>query len=396
MAADAGRRRGRRGFPADRRTGLALRHRHVAGEGRAPERRHDCRRGEGHRDRGRERPRARRRHRPRPDRLREARDLRRPVVARDRPHGRGQHSARLGAAPISHHRDDRRRDAEPADAARSRPSHLLEGGGRRAGDGRLRAQSQAVGRGRPSRQFRVPAAGRRSGAFRAAARTRRRSRSGHAVGRHQAVHQRTGKLHARRELHPRRSAGGARHLCRRRLQRLRHRVGRRRRHGARRMGRQGRAALRSLAGRHPPLRPQPSRHELGAHAHARGLRQALHHGLAVRGVSLRAAAAPLAALRQAQGGGRLLRREARLGTAELVCRSGERGEGRGYLQLRAAELVRCRRPRAQGIPRARRRVRPDLVRQVPVWSAAMRKRRCRGSPPTMWRSRRATSSTRRC
>ena len=32
-------------------------------------------------------------------------------------------------------------------------------------------------------------------------------------------------------------------------------VGRRRRHGARRMGRQGRAALRSLAGRHPPLRP---------------------------------------------------------------------------------------------------------------------------------------------
>ena len=42
--------------------------------------------------------------------------------------------------------------------------------------------------------------------------------------------------------------------------------------------------------------------------------------------------------------GSLLRREARLGTAELVCRSGERGEGRGYLQLRAAELVRRRRP----------------------------------------------------
>ena len=42
-------------------------------------------------------------------------------------------------------------------------------------------------------------------------------------------------------------------------------------------------------------------------------------------------ATPLAALRQAQGGRRLLWREARLGTAELVCRSGERGEGRGPL-----------------------------------------------------------------
>ena len=65
------------------------------------------------------------------------------------------------------------------------------------------------------------------------------------------------------------------------------------------MGRQGRAALRPLAGRHPPLRPQPPRHRLGAHAHARGLRQALHHGLAVRGVSVGPAAAPLAALRPA-------------------------------------------------------------------------------------------------
>ncbi len=47
---------------------------------------------------------------------------------------------------------------------------------------------------------------------------------------------------------------------------------------------------------HPPLRPQPPRYELGAHAHARSLRQALHHGLAVRGVRVRPAAAPLAAL----------------------------------------------------------------------------------------------------
>ena len=35
VAADAGRRRRRRGLPADRRPGLALRHRHVARQGRA-------------------------------------------------------------------------------------------------------------------------------------------------------------------------------------------------------------------------------------------------------------------------------------------------------------------------------------------------------------------------
>ena len=46
---------------------------------------------------------------------------------------------------------------------------------------------------------------------------------------------------------------------------------------------------------------------------------------------LGAPAAPLAALRQAQGGRSLLWREARLRTAELVCRSGARGEGRGSL-----------------------------------------------------------------
>ena len=79
-------------------------------------------------------------------RLRQARDLCRPMVARDRAHGRRQHSTGRGAAPISYYRADRRRDVEAADAARSGPSHLLEGGGRGPGDGRLRAQSQAVGR----------------------------------------------------------------------------------------------------------------------------------------------------------------------------------------------------------------------------------------------------------
>ena len=250
--------------------------------------------------------------------------------------------------------------------------------------------------GRPSRQFRVPAARRRSGSFRAADRTRRRPRAGAADGRHQAVHQRPGKLHARRELHPRRGAGGARRLCRRRLQRLRHRLRRRRRHGARRMGRQGRAAVRSLAGRHPPLRPEPSRHELGAHAHARGLRQALHHGLAVRGVSLRAAAAPLAALRPAQGAGRLLRREARLGAAELVRRlaSGEKAEDvYSYERQNWFEAV--------GREHKAARERVAVFDQTSFAKFLLVGPRCRGGavvdlPPTTWRSRRAISSTRRC
>ena len=57
------------------------------------------------------------------------------------------------------------------------------------------------------------------------------------------------------------------------------------------------AALRSLACRYPPLRPKNTRTAPGStHAHAGSLRQALHHGLAVRGASVRPAAAPLAAL----------------------------------------------------------------------------------------------------
>ena len=132
LAADAGRRRRRRGLPPDRRTGFAIGHHHVARQGRAQCGRHHQRRRERHRRRGREWSPACRHDRPRPDRLRQARDLRRPMVARDRAHGRRQRAPRLGAAPISHHRGDRRRDLEPADLTRSRPSHLLEGRGRGA------------------------------------------------------------------------------------------------------------------------------------------------------------------------------------------------------------------------------------------------------------------------
>ena len=55
-------------------------------------------------------------------------------------------------------------------------------------------------------QLRVPASRRRSGALRAAPRARAGRVPAMQIGRHQAVHQRSGKLHARRQLHPRRGA----------------------------------------------------------------------------------------------------------------------------------------------------------------------------------------------
>ncbi len=69
-------------------------------------------------------------------------------------------------------------------------------------------------------------------------------------------------------------------LCRRGLQRLRHRECRRCRPGAGGMDRRRRGADGSLARGHPALRPAAPRPALGAGPHAGGLWQALHHGLA--------------------------------------------------------------------------------------------------------------------
>ena len=110
---------------------------------------------------------------------------------------------------------------------------------------------------------------------------------GAADRRHQRVDQRSRELHPRRQLHPRRGTGAEELLRRRRLQRLRHRGRWRRRHGAGRVGASRRCAVRPVGRRHPPLRPPAPGHRLGAHTHARGVRQALHHGLAVRGARQR-------------------------------------------------------------------------------------------------------------
>ena len=206
------------------------------------------------------------------DRLREARPLRRPVVARARRAGRRQRAAGLGAAPVSDHRADRRRHAATCRRCAT-PT----------GSPTTRRRSAAWSWAATS-PTRCP--GRETGIPEDFAFQLLENDWDHfepmmelALGRVPALetagvkqlHQRPRELHARRQLHPRRGARGAEPLRRRRLQRLRHRLGRRRRHGAGRMGRRGRAALRPLAGRHPPLRRNPPRHELGPHAHAGGL-----------------------------------------------------------------------------------------------------------------------------
>ncbi len=181
--------------------------------------------------------------------------------------------------------------------------------------------------GRHSRGLRVPTSRRRPRSFRAAAELAARPRAGPADGRHQAVHQRPGKLHARWQFHPRRGAGGARHLCRRRLQRLRHRA------------RAAAPAWRSPSGSPTASRPSISGRSTSA-ASARTIATpswvrtrtleayAKHYTMAWPFEEYRSGRplAPLAALRPAEGARRLLRRQARLGAAELVCRSRARGE----------------------------------------------------------------------
>ena len=161
----------------------------------------------------------------------------------------------------------------------------------------------------------------RLGPFRADDAAGARPGAGAGDGGGEAVHQRSRELHARRQLHPRRGAGGR---------------GISSSAPASTPSASPRAAARAWRSPNgwrtgaPPydlwpvdirrFGPQPRVDGLGADPHAGGLRPALRDGLAARRVCLRPAAAPLAALRPAGGQGRGLRREARLGAAELVRR----------------------------------------------------------------------------
>ncbi len=143
-----------RHLAARRRDGQPDRRHPVARQGRAPARRVGLRAHPGHRDRPGAAGRHRRPHRPGRHRGRGRRQLRRPVGQGGRRDGRGQRAAALGRALLRRHRADRRRAPDPADPARPRRLHVLQGGGRRARRRRLRARGQAVGGAGPAARTR--------------------------------------------------------------------------------------------------------------------------------------------------------------------------------------------------------------------------------------------------
>ena len=168
LAADDDRRRGRRGLPADRRPGEPERHRAGAGARRAQRRRHH--------------PRGYCRSPASASRTATVRGVETAdgfVACEKLVICAGQWSRAIGRmagvnvplVSVQHqyidHRADRRRAAEPADAARSGPPHLLQGGGRRPDHGRLRAEPDPVGGGRHPRRLPLHAARCRLGPFRA-------------------------------------------------------------------------------------------------------------------------------------------------------------------------------------------------------------------------------------
>ena len=189
---------------------------------------------------------------------------------------RGDRAAALGRALLRRHRADRRRAPGPARAARPGRLHLLQGGGRRPGRRRLRAGRQAVGVARRAAvPVRVPAAGRGLGPLRRADGQRAAPDPGAGADRDQEVLQRPGELHPGQPVHPRRGAGAAELLRRRRLQLGRHRLGGRGRAGARPVDRRRRAGHRPDRGRHPPVRAVQRQHPLAARPGRRGARPAL-------------------------------------------------------------------------------------------------------------------------
>ena len=133
--------------------------------------------------------------------------------------------------------------------------------------------------------------------------------------------------------------------------------------------------------RHPAHAAVPEQRPLPARPGDRGPRAAVRDALAVSPVRHGAAGAHLAVPRAPQGPRRVLRRGGRLGAAGVV--RATRRRARVRLRLRAHRLVRALGERAPRGARARRPVRPVLVRQVPGAGA-----RCRSGPAADLRQRR--------
>ncbi len=209
-------------------------------EGCPRDRRHDCARPR----RGR---RLEIRRWRRDDRVRDARQLRGPVVARVRPPRRRHGSALRRRAFLPRHEADRRCFARHARHSRSGRLSLLQGGSRRHRDGRVRAEGEAVERRPDPRRLRIPAAARGLGPFRNPDEQRDPPHAVPRDSRGQAAAERTRELHARRQLHPGRSTGARGILRLRWIQLGGNRERRRRRDGSSPSG-SSRATPRSTCG----------------------------------------------------------------------------------------------------------------------------------------------------
>ena len=213
------------------------------------------------------------------------------------------------------------------------------------------------------------------GALRGADDERDRPRARARGGRGREARQRSRGLYPGRRVHPRR-VGRARLLGRGRL--LRARTRRRGRHGEARgrVDRRGRPEPGRLGDGLPALRRRLSEPGLHARPHRGGLLDVLRRQVPGPRAGGGPAPAGLTGLRAAAGAGRGLRREVRLGARELV-RAQRRARGRvaAAARLGGAALVARDRGGAPRLPRGRRPLRRDVLRQ------ARRRRAGRGRIP---------------
>ena len=360
-----------------------------------------------HRDRGRRRPRAGGRDRQGPDRGRGRGQRRRHVRGRDRPHGRRARPDDPDVAPVPGHPAlPRARPGEPAaDPARPRPAHLLPRGGRRPGDGRLRAPQRA----------RLPARRARAGSSRSRpTSTAACSRTTGTASRRSSEN--SGKrVPAMDEVTVTRLINGPEaftpdnEFCLGETE-----VGGllRRRRASAPTGSPGAGGIGKVMAEwivegepsidlwHMDIRRFGSQYRSPAYTHARDqgdLRDLLRHPLPEPRARGRAAAAGLARQRLAPRARRRLRREVGLGAGQLV-RVERRGRGRvaAPARLGRAALVAGDRRRAPRHPRDGGDLRRVLVREDRDRRARRGRLLERLCDNEVARERRARSPTRRC
>ena len=394
VAADGGRRPGRRRLPADRRPGQPVRHHPVAGQGRAHGRRHDLSRtcavtgfeiDDGPRH-------ARCVTDQRPHRLREGRDLRRAMGAAAR-RAWPASTCRCVRCSTSISSPRRSRASTPDLPTLRDPDRLtyykeevggLVMGGYEPNPMPWAERRHARATSSSSCSTTTGTISSRSWSWRSAA-----CRRWQTAGVKQLINGPEsftpdgnfilGEAPEMREL-----------LRRRRLQRLRHRLGRRRRHGAGRMGRR-RASRRSTSGRSTSaasaaaIATRDWVRTRTLEAYGKHYTMAWPHEEYDSGRPLRRS--PL--YERLQGAGRRASARSSAGSG----RTGSPRAGRGAarrLQLRPAELVRRRRRASTGpAASAVGALRPDLLRQVPAGRPRRRGGAVAGSAPTTSPSRRA-------